>query len=76
MSRLRSALANFGIGFLIAFVVVSVFKNRHTGVKAGVVWGTVSAVLGWLIAGKLAVPEHPPVARADGHEFDQTGTSD
>lgn len=76
MSRVRSALANFGIGFLIAFAVVSVLKNRHTGVKAGVVWGTVSAVLGWVIAGKLAVPERPTEIQVDGHEFDQTGTSD
>ncbi len=43
--RLQDTAANFAAGFLLAFVVGWLFRDRRTGVRAGIVYGLLSAVL-------------------------------
>ncbi len=76
MDRLRNALGNFVTGFLTAFVVVSFVRDRKTGVRAGLLWGLVSAVATWVIAGKLSPSGDFDGPSAEDHTFDGTETAD
>lgn len=53
MNRLATAAANFALGFLPAFVLASLIKNRRAGVKAGIALGLVLAGVSWVLYGKL-----------------------
>ena len=75
MARVLSALGNFVTGFLAAFVVVSIIKDRKSGVRAGLVWGLVSAIASWVFGGMFSPPEDlgaPP----EGRTFDEPETTD
>jgi hypothetical protein len=51
MSRLKSALRNWVIGFVVAFALGTALKNKNVGVIGGLLLGTLSAGVGWSMAG-------------------------
>lgn len=63
MARTTTAVVNWIIGFVLAFLVVSRFRNRKSGLKAGLVWGTVSAIASAALYGRIA--EDMVVTEAD-----------
>jgi hypothetical protein len=53
MNRTRSAVFNFAINFLVGYVLGRVLRDRDTGVRAGVVLGTLGAVASWRLADRF-----------------------
>jgi uncharacterized membrane protein len=53
MSRVKNALFNFGIGFLVSFAVAALVRDRRAGAKAGVVGGALVATVAWLVYDRL-----------------------
>lgn len=49
MVRTRTAIGNWIVGFVLAYALVSRFRSRKSGVKAGVLWGTISAIAGLVV---------------------------
>lgn len=43
MGKLKSVALNFAINFLVAFGIATYFRNRQTGLKAGLALGVVAA---------------------------------
>jgi hypothetical protein len=50
MSRIRNLVFNFAINFLVGYVLGRVLRDRDTGVRAGVVLGSLGAVASWRLA--------------------------
>jgi|GEM_PF-1450413 len=50
MGRIRAAVFNFAINFLVGYVVGRVLRDRDTGVRAGAALGTLGAVASWRLA--------------------------
>lgn len=53
MARIRTIITNWIIGFVFAYAVVSRFRGRSAGLKAGLAWGSLSAVLALGVARRL-----------------------
>ncbi|QLH80948.1 hypothetical protein [Halosimplex pelagicum] len=62
MDRTRSAALNFAINFLVGYVLGRVLRDRDTGVRAGVVLGTVGAVASWRLAERFDTDAVEPAA--------------
>jgi len=56
MSRQRSAVVNWGIGFLLAFVAGSLDRSLRAGLLAGAVAGTVLAAVTLVVYGSSDEP--------------------
>ena len=76
MARTGTAIANWIVGFLLAYVVVSRFRGRRAGLKAGLAWGSVSAVLSAIVYGRITdqlaveIEEAKSTAEADARPAD------
>lgn len=66
MVRMRTAIGNWIVGFVLAYALVSRFRSRKSGVKAGVLWGTISAIAGLVVYRRVT----------RGAEIDVTETDD
>ncbi len=50
--RLLNSAVNFGINFAIAYGVARRLRDHRTGLRAGLVMGTLSAVASWVLWGR------------------------
>lgn len=51
MAKIKNAALNFAVNFAIAFGIASYLRDRKTGVKAGLVLGTIAAIAAMVMGG-------------------------
>lgn len=68
MARPKTAILNWIVGFVLAFLVVSRFRSKKSGLKAGLVWGTISAIGSVVLYGRIAEDMVVTEADIDGED--------
>jgi len=71
MDRTRNAALNFGINFVVGYVLGRILRNEKTGIRAGVVLGTLGAVVSWRLGERLDADVIEPTADPIEIEIDE-----